>query len=90
MRRKLKPCTDKLDFNRHTSLEILVERFKNNEYGIEELQSRLNTAVMPDPPITEISNRLLDLDNDLEIILYTQSDSEQYQLAVNVRIGCLH
>ncbi|MEK3684307.1 hypothetical protein [Paenibacillus sp. FSL R10-2736] len=64
--------------------EILVERFKNKEYGIEELQSRLNTALMPDPPITEISNRLLDLENDLESILYTQSDSEQYRLAVNV------
>ncbi|MEK3983314.1 hypothetical protein MHB77_07960 [Paenibacillus sp. FSL K6-3166] len=64
--------------------EILVERFKNKEYGIEELLSRLNTALMPDPPITENLNRLLDLDNDLEIILYTHSDSEQYQLAVNV------
>ena len=64
--------------------EILVKRFKNKEYGIEELQSRLNTTVMPDPPITDISNRLLDLENELEIILYTQSYSEQYQLAVNV------
>jgi hypothetical protein len=64
--------------------EILVERFKNKEYGIEELQSRLNTAVMPDPPISEISNILFDLDNELEMILHTQSDSEQIQLAVNI------
>lgn len=56
--------------------EIIVERFKNKEYGIEELQSRLGTALMPDPLITEISNSHLDLDNDLEIILYTQSDYE--------------
>lgn len=47
--------------------EILVERFKNKEYGIEELQRRLNTAVMPDPPKTEISTRLLKLDNGLEM-----------------------
>jgi hypothetical protein len=66
--------------------EALVERFKNKEYGIEELQSRLNTAGMPDLSITdtEISNKLIDLDNELERILYTQLDSEHFQKAVNV------
>ena len=57
---------------------VLVERFKNKEFGIEELQSRLNTTLIPDQYIYEF---IYDLDNELELIQYTQLESEQFQLA---------
>lgn len=67
--------------------EVLVERFKNKEFGIEELQSRLNTALVPDQYIYEFSSKIYDLDNELELVLYTQLEPEQFQLAVNLLVA---
>jgi len=64
--------------------EVLVERFKNKEFGIEELQSRLNTALIPDQYMNELLSKIYDLDNELELILYTQLNPKQFQLAVNL------
>lgn len=64
--------------------EHLVERFKNNEFGIEELQSRLNTAPAPQPFMPEFSNKLYELENELERILYTQLEINHYQLARDI------
>jgi hypothetical protein len=61
--------------------EVLVKRFKNKEFGIEELQSRLNTALLPDQSTPDFSTRLRDLDNELERVLYTQLESEHFKLA---------
>jgi hypothetical protein len=65
------------------NFEVLAKRFKNKEFGIEELQSRLNTAIMPEKPILDLSKRLQDLENKLELILYTQLESQHFQLAVS-------
>jgi hypothetical protein len=62
-------------------LEILVERFMSKEFGIAELQSRLNTALMPDKPIPDYSSGLQELNNDLELILYTKLETEHFLLA---------
>ena len=45
-----------------------------------------NTALIPDQYIYiyEFSSKIYDLDNELELILYTQLESEQFQLAVNL------
>lgn len=50
-------------------LEVLMTRFENKEFGIEELQSRINTAPAPDPDILWFSAKIHDLDNELELIL---------------------
>ncbi|MBM7566997.1 hypothetical protein JOC55_003949 [Paenibacillus sacheonensis] len=63
--------------------EVIRVRFENKEFGIEELQSRLNTAPVPEPQISSFSEKLQDLDDELELILYTQLEASHYQLALN-------
>lgn len=61
--------------------EILAERFNNGEFGIEELQSRLHTALELDRQIHHFSTRLHDLGNELELILYTNLSTDHFRLA---------
>jgi C4-type Zn-finger protein len=57
----------------------LCFRFKNGEFDIEELQSRLRTTIHPEPPIPSLEILLHDIDNELELIRFTKLDSNQYQ-----------
>lgn len=61
--------------------EVLVNRFMNKEFGIEELQSRLYTALIPDKFYKEFSNEISELINELELIFYTQLESDHFHLA---------
>ncbi|MGE7977608.1 hypothetical protein [Psychrobacillus sp. NPDC093200] len=49
-------------------LREICKRFKNGEFDLQELQGRLNTVVMPEPDLPQLSKLLSSLENDIEEI----------------------
>lgn len=65
-------------------LKSLCLRFENGEFSIEELQSRLRTIIMIEPPIPLLDNLLHDIDNQLELIRFTKLESNQRECSLKV------
>lgn len=61
-------------------LKELCQKFIEREYGLEEFQSRLETAIFPER-IEEAKHHLL---NELEEIRFTKLNSNYYQFGLEI------
>lgn len=58
--------------------------FKQGQFGIEEFQSRLFTAAIPENISKQFAKQLVDFDNRLEEIIYCEAPSSSKEYANEV------
>ncbi|MET3696542.1 hypothetical protein SAMN05877753_103212 [Bacillus oleivorans] len=62
-------------------LRNLCKRYEKEEFDLVELQGRLRTVVTPEPDFHSIDKLLLQMDNELEEIIFTQIESNHQYYA---------
>lgn len=66
------------------NLKILYDNFKNQRWSIEELQSRIETMVIPEEHARECENVKMNILNDLEEIRFCKLEENHYKSALEV------
>ncbi|MCM3731324.1 hypothetical protein M3196_06565 [Fictibacillus nanhaiensis] len=67
-----------------TEIKAICTRFENEDFDLQKFQGRLSRVITPEPDIHNIDGLLLKIDNDLEEIIFTKSESNYRQYGLEV------
>jgi hypothetical protein len=67
-----------------SKLELLIERFSTEDMSLSELQSRLQTMILPDENNTKLKQLINESDNKFEELLFTAHQVNHKKYAIEI------